>query len=186
MVWKPIHGTSILLFFKGFGRKIPKTKSNHISFWLDKNWYKSLLRQASASGNFPVERWRLWVSLTWRILTTAGPARTFRPVRFTTGLSDTKNDGLEIIGYHFGHSSMHKQTGYAKRPQILYSAETVELVNAYLSHCRDMKKINLPMKIEKYIPKIPPPMQVHSNFSFEVYRPEQVKYFKKLAKKKNF
>lgn len=84
MVWKPMRGT-IFFSFEGFG-KTSKIKSQRISFWLWQQIHRNSLRQASASGNFPVERWRLWVSLTWRILTTAGPARTFRPVRFTTGL----------------------------------------------------------------------------------------------------
>ena len=108
----------------------------------------------------------------------------------------TKIMGIELIPIkkklgikslcHLGHSSMHKKTGYMRRPQILYSAETIQVVNAYLCHCRDMKNFNLPMKVEKYIPKVPSPIHMHSHFSFEVYKPEQVKYFKKLAKKKNF
>ena len=43
-------------------------------------------RQVSASGKFPVERWRLWVSLMWSMVTMAESAarRTLRPSRVLT------------------------------------------------------------------------------------------------------
>ena len=93
-----------------------------------------------------------------------------------------KKIGIKTLS-HLGHYDLQKRTGFVRRPQLLYQKETVQVVDAYLSDCRNQNNFNLPLLVNKYIHEMPRPINYEVSYPIVDIQPGAVPYHRKKLKK---
>ena len=93
-----------------------------------------------------------------------------------------KRIGIKTLS-HLGHYDLQKRTGFARRPQLLFQQETVTVVDAYLTECRNQNNFNLPLLTNRYIHELPRPIDSNLPSQFVDIHPGAVPYHRKKIKK---
>ena len=93
-----------------------------------------------------------------------------------------KKTGIKTLS-HFGHSELQKRTGYVVRPQLKFASETVQVIDAFLTDCRNSHNYNLPLDPKKYCQILPQPLHYEIPFAIKHLNPEQVVYRRKFLHK---
>ena len=83
---------------------------------------------------------------------------------------------------HLGHYDLQKRTGFVRRPQLLHQKMTVEVVDKYLSECRNQNNFNLPLLMDKYVLEMPRPINCDMPSSLVDIQPGAVPYHRKKLK----
>jgi len=94
-----------------------------------------------------------------------------------------KKTGIKTLS-HFGHCFLQKRTGYVVRPQLTFARETVRMIDAFLTDCRNLHNYNLHFDPKKYSDILPQPLHYEIPFAVEHLNPEQVVYRRKFLHKK--
>ena len=94
-----------------------------------------------------------------------------------------KKTGIKTLS-HFGDCFLQKRTGYVVRPQLKFARETVRMIDAFLTDCRNMHNYNLHFDPKKYCDILPQPLHYEIPFAVEHLNPEQVVYRRKFLHKK--
>ena len=93
-----------------------------------------------------------------------------------------KKIGIKTLS-HLGHYDLQKRTGFVRRPQLLHQKMTVEVVDKYLTECRNQNNFNLPLLMNKYVLEMPRPIQCDIPSPIVDIQPGAVPYHRKRLKK---
>ena len=95
-----------------------------------------------------------------------------------------KRIGIKMLS-HLGHYDLQKRTGFVRRrrPQLLFQEETLTVVDAYPTECRNQNNFNLPLLTNRYIHEIPRPIDSNLPNQFVDKQPGAVPYHRKKLKK---
>jgi len=82
-----------------------------------------------------------------------------------------------------GHYDLQKRTGFVRRPQLLHPKMTIEVVDKYLTECRNQNNFNLPLLMDKYVLEMPRPINCDMPSPLVDIQPGAVPYHRKKLKK---
>ena len=93
-----------------------------------------------------------------------------------------KKIGIKTLS-HLGHYDLQKRTGFVKPPQLLHQKMTVEVVDNYLSDCRNQNNLNLPLLMNKYVLEMPRSINCDMPSPIVDIQPGAVPYHRKRFEK---
>ena len=93
-----------------------------------------------------------------------------------------KKIGIKTLS-HLGHYDLQKRTGFIGRPQLLHPKMTIEVVDKYLTECRNQNNFNLPLLMDKYVLEMPRPINCDLPSPLVDIQPGAVPYHRKKLKK---
>ena len=93
-----------------------------------------------------------------------------------------KKIGIKTLS-HLGHYDLQKRTGFIRRPQLLHPKMTIEVVDKYLTECRNQNNFNLPLLMDKYVLEMPRPINCDLPSPLVDIQPGAVPYHRKKLKK---